>query len=231
MEKNKNQLRGYIIVAVLLVVFSVIAFVVPCTKNETFWIGYVFGIVAILSQLYFFYIAFTKGQDAKSKFYGFPIARIGVVYLISQMVLSLIEIIISEYMLTWVAIIVNIVLLAVVMIGTIGADMMRDEIENQDTNLKANVSNMRALQSLAASLPGLCQDTELKRTLQEIADEFKYSDPVSSEATKELESELKFMVNEIQRALVDEDVKAANGFCVRVKTSLAERNRVCRLEK
>ena len=67
--------------------------------------------------------------------------------------------------------------------------------------------------------------------MQEIADEFKYSDPVSSEATKELESELKFMVNEIQRALVDEDVKAANGFCVRVKTSLAERNRVCRLEK
>jgi len=231
MNKSKNQIRGYIIVAVLFITFTVIAIVVPFEKNKNFWIGYLFAIIAILSQIYFFHIAFTKGKDAKSKFYGFPIARIGVVYLVGQIILSLIEMSLAAIMLTWVVIVSNVIILAAVMIGTISADMMRDEIEKQDVSLKADVSNMRALQSLSASLPGLCQDADLKKTLQDLADEFKYSDPVTSNDTKELESELKFLVNEIQRALVDGDVKAAGGFCVRVKNSLAERNRVCKLGK
>ena len=64
-----------------------------------------------------------------------------------------------------------------------------------------------------------------------MADDFKYSDPVSSEDTQEMETELKFLVNEIQRALVDGDMKSVESFCMRVKASLAERNRICKLGK
>ena len=47
---NKNATRGIIILAILLVVFSVIAFVIPFPKNTVFWIAYLCGVFAILFQ-------------------------------------------------------------------------------------------------------------------------------------------------------------------------------------
>lgn len=228
---SKNVLRGYVVDAIVFVLFSVIAFAAPFKMNGVFWCAYVFGVIAILAQIYFFKISFSKGEDVKSKFYGFPIAKIGITYLAIQIAISVIEMVASPVLPLWVAMIANVLPVAFAAIGCIAADVMRDEIVRQDVEIKKDVNNMRSLQSLSASLVGMTQDAELKKNLQDLADEFKYSDPVSSDETMELETELKFMVGEIQRALIDEDVKAARGFCLRAKASLTERNRVCKLGK
>lgn len=228
---DKNRIRTYVILGVIFVVFTVIAFAVPFSRGNVFWLGYLFGVIAIGFQVYVAETSILKGKDAKSKFYGFPIARIGVVYLAAQILASFVEMAWAFTIPMWPVIIVNVVFAALAIVGCIAAETMREEIERQDTRLKQDVSAMRELQSLTASLPGLCQDTDLKKTLQNLAEDFKYSDPVSKEETKEMETELKFLISEIQRALVDGDVKAAEGFCVRVKSALAERNRVCKLGK
>ena len=88
---GKNEIRGYIVDAILLIVFSVIAFAAPFAKTGVFWMAYLFGVIAIAYQIYVFQISFNQGDDVKSKFYGFPIARVGVIYLAVQLVLSLIE--------------------------------------------------------------------------------------------------------------------------------------------
>lgn len=228
---GKNEIRGYIVDAILLIVFSVIAFAAPFAKTGVFWMAYLFGVIAIAYQIYVFKISLDRGDDVKSKFYGFPIARVGVVYLGVQLVISLVEMCLAAIIPMWVSVIVNVLPIAFALIGCIAAEVMRDEIVRQDIKIKTDVGNMRALQSQTASFVGMCQDAEAKKLLQDLADDFKYSDPVSSEVTKEMETELKFLVNEIQRALVDDDMKSVEGFCVRVKASLAERNRICKLGK
>lgn len=228
---GKNEIRGYIVDAILLIVFSVIAFAAPFAKTGVFWMAYLFGVIAIAYQIYVFKISFDRGEDVKSKFYGFPIARVGVIYLAVQLVLSLIEMCLAAIVPIWVSVIINILPIAFALIGCIAAEVMRDEIVRQDIKIKTDVGNMRALQSQTASFVGMCQDAVVKKQLQDLADDFKYSDPVSSESTKDMETELKFLVNEIQRALVDDDMKSVEGFCVRVKASLAERNRICKLGK
>ena len=226
-----NEKRGYIVDAIIFVVFSVIAFSAPFKMTAVFWLGYLFGVIAIAAQIYFFKISFSKGEDVKSKFYGFPIAKIGVIYLAIQLFLSLIEMIVSAVLPTWVVIIVNILPIAFAAVGSIAAEVMRDEIVRQDKKIKTNVGNMRALQSQTASFVGMCNDASIKKILKDLADEFKYSDPVTSESTKEMETELKFLVNEIQIAIVDGDMKSVESLCARVKDSLTERNRVCKLGK
>lgn len=228
---DKNELRGYIVDAIVFVVFSVIAFAAPFPMTACFWLAYVFGVIAIAFQIYVFRISFEKGGDVKSKFYGFPIARVGVMYLGIQLALSLIEMCLAAILPAWVAVIINILPIAFALIGCIAAEVMREEIARQDVQIKTDVKNIRALQSQTASFVGMCSDAEVKKQLQELADDFKYSDPVSSDDTQEMETELKFLVNEIQRALVDGDMKSVSSFCVRVKASLAERNRVCKLGK
>jgi len=67
--------------------------------------------------------------------------------------------------------------------------------------------------------------------LQKLADEFRYSDPVSSEKTQELEEDMKVQLGDIQQALVEGDFDGAKKLCGKLMGSLAERNRVCSVSK
>lgn len=131
----------------------------------------------------------------------------------------------------WVAVVVNALLLAMALIGCITTVAMRNEIARQDAQLKADVTNMRQLQSLSRALAGQCQDEELKGALEKLADDFRYSDPVSSPQTLPLEAELRSQLDDLQQALVDGDADGARSLCAKLKASLAERNRVCAVNK
>ncbi|MBQ8963883.1 MAG: hypothetical protein IJ089_08810 [Clostridia bacterium] len=227
----KNSTRSLIIIAIALVVFSVVAFAIPFAHTTAFWVAYGFGALAILFQLYIFKLSFAGDSDAKSRFYGFPIARLGVYYLVAQLVVSVVEMALAKVIPTGVAVAINVLLLALAVVGCITVDAMRDEIIRQDGALKKNVGNMRELQSLSSALVGQCGDEALKPMLQKLADEFRYSDPVSSEKTQELEEDMKVQLGDIQQALVEGDSDGAKKLCGKLMGSLAERNRVCSVSK
>lgn len=227
---TKNTARGLITLSILLIVFSVIAFVIPFPKNTAFWIAYVCGIIAILFQLYIFKSSFSNA-DARSRFYGFPIARLGIYYLAVQLIVSIIEIALSKFLPAWVVIIVNVLILAFALIGCITAETMRDEIAKQDVKLKKNVSNMRELQSLSASLAEQAADDSIKDALKKLAEEFRYSDPVSSEKTEEMEADLRSRIYDLQQAISEGDTKAAKELCSKLSSCLRERNRVSAVNK
>ena len=226
----KNATKGIMLLVILLAVFSVIAFVIPFPKNTVFWIAYACGVFAILFQLYIFRSSFGKA-DARSRFYGFPIARLGIYYLVVQLAVSIIEIALSKFLPTWVVIIINALILAVALIGCITTETMRDEIAAQDTKLKKSVSNMRELQSLTAALPNQTDDVELKKSLQRVTEEFRYSDPLTSEKTCILEEDMKRQIGDLQQAIVDGDKEGAKALCKKLLDCLRERNRICSLNK
>ena len=226
---KKNAVRGIVLMAVIAAVFSLIAFVLPVEKTAVFWIAYGCGLFAILFQLYIFKTSFDG--DVKSRFYGFPLARVGVYYLVAQLILSIAEIALAFIIPLWVVVIVNALLLALAVIGCVTTDAMRDEIIRQDVQLKKDVSRMRELQSLAASMLAQCTDEDMKQTVKKIADELRFSDPVSSNATVELEEELKNQMADIQQAVADGDASSAKMLCEKLLSSLAERNRICSISK
>lgn len=227
---TKNTSRGIITLVILLAVFSVIAFVIPFPKNTVFWIAYLCGVFAILFQLYIFKVSFGNA-DARSRFYGFPIARLGVFYLIIQLLVSITEIALSKVLPTWVVILINVLILAAALIGCITTETMRDEIAAQDIKLKKSVSNMRELQSLTSFLPNQTDDPELKKMLQKAADEFRYSDPLTSDKTIALEEDMQCRIRDLQQALVDGDVDGAKTLCSKLLDCLRERNRICSINK
>ena len=228
---TKKTSRGLIILAIVLAVFSLIAFAVPFAHTTLFWVAYGFGVFAILFQLYIFKTSFAGNGDAKSRFYGFPIARLGIYYLIAQLILCVIEFALAGLILVWPAVIVNVLVLAFVLIGCITAETMRDEIVQQDVKLKKNVSTMRELQSMAASMVGQCSDEEMKSIVKKVADELRFSDPVSSEATAELEDEMRSQMQDIQQTIAEGDIEGAKTLCEKIVGNLVERNRICSITK
>ena len=139
--------------------------------------------------------------------------------------------VIAKICAAWIAAIVFVLLLAAAAVGVIAADAMRDEVERQDAQLKTDVATMRALQSRAAALVSRCENAELKADAQKLSDAFRYSDPVTNAATKDIEHELSACMDELERAVLDNDTESAKVLIKRAAAQLAERNRLCKLNK
>lgn len=228
---NKKTLRGLAIVLIVLVVFNVLAFAVPFEKTSVFWLSYAFSMIAILFQTAFFIKGFENGKTLKSKLYKFPIIRISVIYLALQLTISFIAMIFAAYIPLWLVFIVYVLIVAAASVGLIATTAMSEELEKQDVVLEKNVSNMRNLQSKSRYIAKQCLNTSAKEATEKLADLFKYSDPVSSGSITELENELSIYLDEIQSTITDEDYSCTIAFCQKAEIMLAERNRLCKLNK
>lgn len=231
MKQDKGKTQTLLILAIVLAAYLVLAFVIPFAKTGVFWLALVFTLAAFALQLYVMKLSFTKRRDARSKFYGFPIARVGAVHLIVQLVLSFLFMALAAYCPAWVAAVIFVVLLAAAAVGVVAADAMRDEVERQDVQLKTDVAAMRTLQSRAAALVSRCEDAALKSDAQNLSDAFRYSDPVTNDATKDAEHELSACMDELERAALDGDIENAKTLIRRTAAQLSERNRLCKLNK
>ena len=227
----KSQMRIGIILLIVLAVFTVIAFAVPFEHTAVFWISYGMGVFALLVLGGVLFTMFGKETTVRSKFYGFPIARIAWCYGAAQLILSLIFMIFSAKIPVWIPVIVYVVLLAAAAIGLIGADAMSEEIVRQDAKLKTDISCMTTLRSIVYPLADQCADPNAKKTLQKLAEDFRYSDPVSSEALKSVENDLEILVSELQNAVSSGDNTQITALCGKISTVLTERNRLCKLNK
>ena len=123
-----------------------------------------------------------------------------------------------------------VVLFGVSAIGFIATDATRDEIVRQDKKIVKDVSYMRNLQSKMNMLVSQCNNAEIKTAVKFLAEDIKYSDPVSSDSLKDIERELYFYIEELQKAVVENDANAIE-LCKKTKSVLAERNRLCKLNK
>ena len=232
MKLSKNAVRFLIFMGLALLVFNVISFVVPFSKTGTFWIGYLFGMIAVLGQIAVMKLAFNGTTTVRSKFYGFPIVRIGIIYAVVQVLLSIFLMALAAYIPAWIPVVIFIILFAIAAAGLVASDAVREEVVRQDTKIMEDVKTMRNLQSKMNMLVSQSDcNEEVKSALSSLAEEIKYSDPVSGKATKELEQELLFDIEELQKVVVDGDNESALKICKKAMGILAERNRLCKLNK
>jgi hypothetical protein len=228
---KKDMIRWGIGLGVLLVLYILIAFLIPFVKTATFWLSFLFTLIAFGVVAVSMYIAFMKNPDAKSKFYGFPIAKIGAIYGLVQLIAGLLFMALSQWVPVWVAVLVYAIALGAAVIGLISADAVVEEIHVQDAKLKKDVSLMRGLQSKVNQMASQCEDPDAVAAVKNFAEELRYSDPVSADALAEIEADLTAAVAELQAAVVDGDSMAIRQLCRKASAVLAERNRLCKLNK
>ena len=224
---KKDTIRAGGVATVLLAIYILIAFLIPFTHTATFWVSFIFTLVAFAVVGASIYIAFIKNPDAKSRFYGFPIAKIGLGYGLAQLAAGILFMALAAITPPWVAVLVFAIGLGAAIIGLISAEAVVEEIHTQDAKLKKDTSLMRTLQSKVSHVASQCDNVAVKA----LADEFRYADPVSSEALTEIEADLSALVDDLQAAVVDGDEAAVQQLCKKTAATLAERSRLCKLNK
>ena len=205
-------------------------FALPFIRNNIFWVSFLFGVISIGIQFYVQMKAF-EGNQAVSKFYGFPIARIGLLYMAVQLVLSLLMSVLGRWVPLQMVVIIYVMVIAITAVGLIAADTMREEVETLDRKLADNTSFMRNLQLKVGMIISQCEMEDIRNEIERFAENLRFSDPISSDAIKEIEKELFSCVDDLQKNIINNDAKAALLLCRRADTILAERNHQCKLNK
>ena len=147
------------------------------------------------------------------------------------MVFSLVCMLLAAIMPLWLAVVADVVFLGAALIGVITTQAMKEEIQRQDQVLKKDVALIRQLQSKARMLVGQCEDEGQKEKLNRLSEALQYSDPVSSPAIEEIEYRLSQLVDELEKAVVEQEYAAAHSLCTQAMQTLTERNRLCKLNK
>lgn len=179
---------GYLVLAIIFVVFSIIAFLVPFEKTPVFWLSYMFAVIALGFQIPL-WNGVLGGNELKNKFLGFPILHIGSIYLIIQLIVSLAMMSIPGIS-TWIAIVVDIVILAAACVCTISGDVARATIEKTEAKVQPKVAYIKTLKADVDVLISQEGNPEVKRELTALADIIRYSDPMSNSVLEGIENQI-----------------------------------------
>lgn len=220
--KNKNW--GYAVLGILLVLFSVIAFVIPTEKTGTFWIAYVFTAIAVVAQIVIWKNALGKEDTLKSKFLGLPVVHIGIVYLVVQIIAFAVFAAVPTLP-VWSAIVACATILGISAICIIAGEAGRGEIERVEEKVRNKVFFIKELQADVELLIDRETDTEIKTALQQLAEKIRFSDPMSNDTLEKIESAIAAKVSELKT----ESDKMT--IIQELNLLLAERNKKCKILK
>lgn len=226
---RKKYLRGYILIAFIFFIFNIAT--VPFAKNIVFWIVYFFSAIAILMQIYTLHEILKSEALIKDRVYDFPMFRISALYLIIQITAGLIMMGFSARIPVFAAALAEAVILAVAVMGFFAAESARAEAIRQDVQLKEELIKMRELQLRIDSLISQCEEAQIQEILHKLAEEVRYSNPLSKEIAEEIEEEISVLFTEIEAAALAEDEENTLSLCDRMTGLLRERDRICKYGK
>lgn len=232
---SKNIKRYFIIIAILLVVYNLLVFVIPFphVNPDTFWVAYLGGMVSLLAQGYIAYLAFNKKESLKSMLYGFPLVRIGVIYLIAQLSVSLLAFVLGAFIdiPTWVVLLLEIILLALAVIGLITSETYREEIEKLERSEPLTTKFIYDLRVDAKILIEQYNSSSIYSDLYKLQQEIQYSDPKSNDTLLEIEDEINRKFIELKELLANNDLENAKKLIDNLLLLIKERNYRCKTSK
>ena len=196
---KKNSSKGYILLGILFVLVSVIAFTVPAAKTAAFWISYVFTVIAFAAQIAIWKAALGRAESLKSKFLGFPVVHIGMVYLVVQ-IIAFAVFLFAPALPVWSAIVAGAVIVGSSAICMIAADVGRSEIAQVSAKAREGTFYIKQLQTDIESLADTETNAETKTALKQLAEKIRFSDPVRDAQITDIENRITAKISELKSA-------------------------------
>ena len=193
----KKKGLAYAVLVIAFALFNVIAFFILTEKTATFWIAYAFSAIAFLLQIVIWKLAFKGTDTIKSKFLGIPLLSVGFRYLAIQ-VIAFAVFMIFPTLPTWIPVVVCSVILGGSAICLIGTETGREEINRVEEKVKSKVFYIKSLQVDVEMLAETESDPTTKAELTKLAEKIRFSDPMSSDALAEIETEIVNKIKEIK---------------------------------
>ena len=143
--------------------------------------------------------ALGRAEPLKSKFLGFPIVHIGIVYLVVQVIAFAVFLFIPTLP-VWSAVVACAAIAGVFAVCLITSDVGRSEIERVSAKAQEKTFYIKQLQVDVELLAGAETDTATKSALTRLAEKIRYSDPMSDGQLADIEDRITVKFAELKSA-------------------------------
>ena len=193
-KMNKNFKKYIIGVIILEVIYNVLVLAIPFShKSEvSFWLLWFVGFLSILVQPFIARYGLNNSNTYKSKIFGWPIIRLGYLYLLIQMGFCVALFTLGSFFRVdyWIILIVEVILIGLIAIGLITVDSYKEEITKIEDSVPLATKFISELKIDSEILLKKMTEESIRIKLEEFVEEVKYSDPVSNDSLIEIEEEI-----------------------------------------
>ena len=231
----KKRFGSYFVIwAVLLVLFNVIAFLAGgetdiADYEASFWIGYTFITVTFFGQLICAWVAL-KDTNSQKLFYSISLFSTSYAGLISTFVFGGLCMLIPD-MPYWIGIILCSIVLGINIISITKASIAIAEVERIDQKVKQQTFFIKSLTVDAETLMARAKSEDAKAVCKNVYEAIRYSDPMSSDMLTGVESQITIKFAALSNAVAAEDADAINAAAEEVLILVKDRNSKCKLLK
>lgn len=233
MKLNKKALSIISIYAIITIIFTICTLAIPFEKSSASWVAFAFALMSLVGGCGITLYAFGKAPTLKSKFYGYPLFKVGALYTIIQLIVTLPIYIIGAFAEVpyWVGLALSILVTGAAAIGVIAVDNARDYVEAVDAKTISTTKSMSKFTVDIADTLDMCKDETIYASLKKLADKFKYSDIVSTAETVTIELQIKSEVEELKNMITSECAEVLLAKIELISNLLSSRNRICEASK
>lgn len=225
---KKNIWRFPLILGILFFMINAVAFALLLHKTMMFWVNDAAILIALLLVYLSVFIADKHGPNVKSRFLGWPIVRSAIntfilVFFIA-VVISALNIFIAVPL--RIPIVFYVLSIGICLISLITTDSTRDFVLGKEQNLKMKKSMMKELQQCCGNIVIKCSDKEIQKDLEVLQEEFRYSDPNSSDELFDIEKSVESELRKLE-SMLNTDKQACANQIKKVSELLRIRNQKC----
>lgn len=217
-----------VIYAVIIMAEYLLFFLIPFPKGAVAYSELVFNVIALCGGYGISWYALKK-DNIKSRVYGFPIFKVGCLYTVIQLIVgwafTLISFIVEIPL--FVPIVISGIVLLAALLGVVGTGACREVIEAQETQTEKSIERMKNFRLAIRTITENCSNEELKKHLEKLNDDFRYSDPVTSEKLTNIENQLQQEIN-VLGMLTNESSELALKKVEEISELLKTRNLKCK---
>jgi hypothetical protein len=224
MNNLQIKIRILAVAAVIFTAYNAVVFTLPLTRGSSFWTAYLFTVLAMALSLTV--SLRTIGRSAISAFYRWPIMYVTWVHLASQLAIGAVFIVLPVIP-AWIGAITGVIPLSLCLGVCITAGGADSEIERIDRAAGVKTSFLRSLRDEIEDMIAKTEDGKLRIMLARLAEELRYSDPMSDLSLAGLEDEIKIKTGSLGIAVSGGLSQDAMNACGELRRLLAERNRKC----
>ena len=214
------------IIAVLFIVFNIIAFAIPTQFSKGFWVAYASTVIAFATTLFIWMLFFKTNEKLKSKFINLPILNICTYYIVVQTIVFLI----FKFAYTlpvWVSIIVNIVILAIAVVLLMSVDKSADYIEAVGEKVHGKVVFIKSLTAEIEGIAESVKDDSIREKVDALAEAIRFSDPMSDPSLEDVEKSISDKISTLKNI----DEKDMESLIADITVLINDRNRKCKILK
>ncbi len=230
MNKNKAGIMYFAVGGIVFLFYNLLVFLVFTPETEAFWISYVFMIIAFLGQCVSALLS-AKTLDVETVFFGIPLMQLSIFYFFAELFASLVFMIFQSFLDYKIPLLVQIALLAAFAVVTILAVAGRDTAKQAKDEVETHVRSLKSMGVDVEMLAASVQDAELRTRLKKLAENIRYSDPMSTPEIEDVELRIHQAIHELRVYCESGDMASAAQACSRLDMMLIERNKKLILSK